>query len=288
VNLDKITKKLNRVLLYFCVILVIIVFVGPFYWVLITSLQSSDSLYQSTPNFLPRNITFNNFLTVLGLRKESYLRSFSIVQPLKNSIIVATFTTIICIALGIFAAYAFTRLKFKGSGGFFIAIIFTEMLPPVAILLPIFLIFKRLSLTNSLIGLIILYISWFLPIVTWVLYSYFMTIPKDLEDSARIDGATRIGAIFKVIIPLTLPGITSAGVICFIFCMGEFMGAITLLTRQDAQTVPLALAQYVTKSTVEWGMITASSILAVLIPVLLVLIFQRFIINGLTAGSVKE
>jgi multiple sugar transport system permease protein len=161
-------------------------------------------------------------------------------------------------------------------------------MPPVALLIPFYLIFKQLDLTNTLQGLIIMQTSWLLPIVTWILYSYFKTIPRDLEDSARIDGASKVGALVKIIVPLSLPGVVSSAVICFVFSMGEFMGAMAIINVQRVQTLPLALAQFFSKYSIEYGKITASAILAIIFPVIFVLIFQRYIIKGLTAGAVKE
>ncbi|MBM3705691.1 MAG: carbohydrate ABC transporter permease [Actinobacteria bacterium] len=275
-------KRAKRLLLYFFITLTMAFFLFPFYWILITSIQPRGQLYLETPNFLPRNINIANYISVLGGGKVS------IVTSLKNSLIVASATTVVCIVFGIFAAYAFARLKFKGSNIVFIALIFVEMLPPVALLIPFYLIFKQLNLTNTLQGLIIMQTSWLLPIVTWVLYSYFRTIPKDLEDSARIDGASKIGALLKIIVPLSLPGVVSSGVICFVFSMGEFMGAMAIINVQRVQTLPLALAQFVTKYSIEYGLITASAVLTIIFPVIFVLVFQRYIIKGLTAGAVKE
>jgi multiple sugar transport system permease protein len=272
----------KRLMLYFFVTLTMLFFLFPFYWILITSIQPKGQLYLPTPNFIPRNITFDNFISVLGGGKVN------IAVALKNSLLVAAVTTIVCIVFGIFAAYAFARLKFKGSNVVFVALIFVEMLPPVALLIPFYLIFKQLNLTNTLQGLIIMQTSWLLPIVTWILYSYFKTIPRDLEDSARIDGASKVGALVKIIVPLSLPGVVSSAVICFVFSMGEFMGAMAIINVQKVQTLPLALAQFVSKYSIEYGNITASAILAIVFPVIFVLIFQRYIIKGLTAGAVKE
>ena len=239
-------KRAKRLLLYFFVTLTMAFFLFPFYWILITSIQPRGQLYLATPNFIPRDINIANYISVLGGGKVS------IVGALKNSLIVASAATAVCILFGIFAAYAFARLQFKGSNIVFIALIFVEMLPPVALLIPFYLIFKQLNLTNTLQGLIIMQTSWLLPIVTWVLYSYFRTIPKDLEDSARIDGASKIGALLKIIVPLSLPGVVSSGVICFVFSMGEFMGAMAIINVQRVQTLPLALAQFVTKYSIEY------------------------------------
>ncbi|GAF84043.1 unnamed protein product, partial [marine sediment metagenome] len=170
----------------------------------------------------------------------------------------------------------------------FIAIIVTEMLPPVALLIPFSIAFRTLHLSNTLHGLAIFYTAWLLPITTWILYSYFKSIPRDLEDSARIDGATRVGAIFRIVVPLSFPGIASAAIICFIFSMGELIGAMTLINRARVNTLPLTLSQFLTKTYVDYGKITATSVIAILFPVLFVLVFQKFIIKGLTSGSVKE
>ena len=275
-------KRAKRILMYFLVILVMLFFLFPFYWIVITSIQPKGQLYLETPNFIPRNVNLQNYYNVLGGGRVN------ISIALKNSLIVATATTIICVLFGIFSAYAFARLKFKGSNILFVALIFAEMLPPVALLIPFYLIFKQLHLVNTLQGLIIMQTSWLLPIVTWILYSYFKTIPRDLEDSARIDGASKIGALIRIIVPISLPGMVSSAVICFVFSMGEFMGAMAIINVQRVQTMPLALAQFVTKYQIEYGYITASSILAIIFPVLFVLIFQRYIIKGLTAGAVKE
>lgn len=275
-------KKIKRIMLYFFLTITMGFFLFPFYWIVMTSIQPKEQLYAATPNFIPRNINFDNYINILGAGKVN------IAIALKNSLIVAICVTVICIIFGIFAAYAFARLKFRGSNIVFIALIFAEMLPPVALLIPFYLIFKQLSLTNTLQGLIIMQTSWLLPIVTWILYSYFKTIPRDLEDSARIDGASKVGALMKIIVPVSLPGMVSSGVICFVFSMGEFMGAMAIINVTRLHTLPLALAQFVTKYSIEYGKITASAVLAVIFPVVFVLIFQRYIVKGLTAGAVKE
>ena len=275
-------KRLKRIMLYFFLTITMIFFLFPFYWIVTTSIQPNDQLYAPTPNFIPRDITFDNYVNILGAGKVN------IAIALKNSLIVAAAVTVVCIVFGIFSAYAFARLKFRGSNIVFMGLIFAEMLPPVALLIPFYLIFKQLKLVNTLQGLVIMQVSWLLPIVTWILYSYFKTIPRDLEDSARIDGASKVGALMRIIVPVSLPGMVSSGVICFVFSMGEFMGAMAIVNVTRTQTLPLALAQFVTKYSIEYGNITASAVLAVIFPVVFVLIFQRYIVKGLTAGAVKE
>jgi len=277
------TAKLRKkIILYFFLILTMAFFLFPFYWIVMTSIQPKDQLYAPTPNFIPKNVNLENYRNILGAGKVN------IAIALKNSLIVAVSVTVVCIVFGNFAAYAFARLRFKGSNVMFFGLIFAEMLPPVALLIPFYLLFKQIGLTNTLQGLVVMQTSWLLPIVTWILYSYFKTIPKDLEDSARIDGASKVGALMRIIVPVSLPGIVSSGVICFVFSMGEFMGAMALVNVTRFHTLPLALAQFVTKYSIEYGKITASAVLAIIFPVIFVLIFQRYIVKGLTAGAVKE
>ena len=191
----------KKIILYFFLIITMAFFLFPFYWIVLTSIQPKDQLYAPTPNFIPENITIDNYISTLGAGRVN------IAIALKNSLIVAVSVTVICIVFGNFAAYAFARFRFKGSNILFYAIIFGEMLPPVALLIPFYLIFKQVGLTNTLQGLVVMQTSWLLPIVTWILYSYYKTIPKDLEDSARIDGASKIGALMRIIVPVSLPGI---------------------------------------------------------------------------------
>ena len=272
----------KKIILYFFLIITMAFFLFPFYWIVLTSIQPKDQLYAPTPNFIPENITIDNYISILGAGRVN------IAIALKNSLIVAVSVTVICIVFGNFAAYAFARLRFKGSNILFYALIFVEMLPPVALLIPFYLIFKQVGLTNTLQGLVVMQTSWLLPIVTWILYSYYKTIPKDLEDAARIDGASKIGALMRIIVPVSLPGLVSSGVICFVFSMGEFMGAMAIVNVTRLHTLPLALAQFITKYSIEYGKITASAVLTIIFPVAFVFIFQRYIVKGLTEGAVKE
>jgi multiple sugar transport system permease protein len=212
---NKILKKTitDKIMLYFFLTITMVFFLFPFYWIVMTSIQPKGQLYALTPNFIPKDITIENYVNILGAGRVN------IAIALKNSLIVAISVTVVCIFFGIFAAYAFARLKFKGSNSMFVALIFAQMLPPVALLIPFYLIFKQIGLTNTLQGLIVMQTSWLLPIVTWILYSYFKTIPDDLENSARIDGASKVEALLRIIVPISLPGLVSSGVICFVLSM---------------------------------------------------------------------
>ncbi|MBM3708358.1 MAG: carbohydrate ABC transporter permease [Actinobacteria bacterium] len=273
--------RLKRFFLYFTLTILMGFFMFPVYWIFFTSIQGSN-LFVRNISFIPRSITFSNYLDLFVEGK------FYIVTPLINSLRVALLTTIVCLILGIFSSYAFARLRFKGSTTIFYLLIFTEMLPPISFLIPLYILFRRLALINTFGGLMIGYTAWLLPIVTWILYSYFKTIPQDLEDSARIDGCTRVGALFRVVIPVSFPGIAASAVVCFIFSIGEFIFALTVLTQEKVHTLPLALSEFVLKYSVEYGKLAAASIIMFLFPILFALIFQKFLVKGLTAGAVKE
>lgn len=274
--------RLKRIFLYFFVLISIIFFMFPLYWILITSLQEKESLFVRNLSFIPREITLINYIDLFSEGR------FNVIGALLNSLRVASITAIVCILLGILSAYSFARLRFKGSSKIFYLLIFTEMLPPISFLIPFYLIFKRIHLLNTWYGLVIGYTAWLLPIITWILYSYFKSIPQDLEDAARADGCSRIGALFRIILPVSAPGIVASGIVCFMFSMGEFLFALTISTSQKAHTLPVELTVFLSKYGVEYGKITATAVLTLMIPVVLVLIFQKYLIEGLTKGAVKE
>lgn len=283
INLLKANKfyLFKRVLLYFFLTLMMAFFIFPVYWIISSSFQESGALFNQNINFIPRDITISNYVDLFTKGK------FYVGNALANSILVSVVCTIACLLVAVLSAYAFARIKFKGATTFFYLLICTEMIPPISLLIPFFIIFMRTGLTNTWYGLVIGYMAWLLPIITWILYSYFKTIPIELEDSARIDGCTRVGALFRVFLPISSPGIVASGIICFIFSMGEFIFALTILTQEKARTLPIALASFVTKFTIDYGRINASAVLTFIFPVLLVLFFQRFLVKGLTSGAVK-
>lgn len=272
----------RTIFLYFGLITMMSFFMFPIYWILVTSLQSGEEAFTRSVNLIPRAITLVNYVNLFTKGK------FFIGDALINSLIVASCTTTVILLLSIFSSYAFARLKFEGSQIIFWLLLLTEMLPPISFLIPFYVLFRRAHLLNTRLALIIGYTAWLLPIVTWVLYGYFKSMPQDLEDAARIDGCTRVKALLKVVLPLATPGIVAAAIICFIFSIGEFILALTLLTRQTAFTLPLQVTRFVSKFTVEYGKLGASAVLTFIFPVIFAFIFQRYLVRGLTSGAIKE
>ena len=184
-------KRFKRIFLYLWVGCFLTFFMFPFYWILNTSLQGKNTLFQKKLNFFPRPITLANYIPLFTNPE------LNVIRALLNSLRVAFVTAIICIILGSLGAYAFARLRFKGSRIWFNLLLITEMLPPISFLIPFFIFYSKLHLLNTWYGLVIGYVAWLLPISTWILYGYFKTVPRDLEDSGRIDGCSRVGALFR-------------------------------------------------------------------------------------------
>jgi multiple sugar transport system permease protein len=279
----RLKKVLKKTYIYILVLILLLFFLFPIYWTVLMSLTGREALRVKNISFIPKNLSLDNYLDLFS-RKS---REFYVVKALFNSLRVSSVTVIVCVVIGCFSAYAFARLRFKNSTKIFYLLLMTEMLPPISLLIPFYLIFQKLRLLNTWYGLVIGYSSWLLPIVTWILYGYFKSIPKDLEDSARADGCTRVGALFRIVLPISAPGIASAAIVCFMFSMGEFIFAVTMATAQRAHTMPVELTVFLGKFSVEYGKISASAVLAFIFPVLMVLIFQKYIIQGLTKGAVK-
>ena len=275
-------KIFKRIFLYLWVGCFLTFFMFPFYWIINTSLQGRDALFQKNLNFIPHPFTLINYIP-LFTNKE-----LNIIRALLNSLRVAFATAIICIILGSLGAYAFTRLRFKGSRIWFILLLVTEMLPPISFLIPFFIFYSRFHLLNTWYGLVIGYVAWLLPIATWILYGYFKTIPKDLEDSGRIDGCSRVGSLIRLVLPVSIPGLISAGIVVFMFSMGEFIFAVTTMSQMKAHTLPIEITIFVGKFALDYGAMSATAVLALIVPVILVLLLQKYLVEGLTKGAVKE
>jgi multiple sugar transport system permease protein len=275
-------QRFKRIFLYLWVGGFLTFFLFPFYWILNTSLQGKNSLFTKDVNFFPRDITLENYIPLFTHDE------LNIVTALLNSLKVDIVASLICIILGSLGAYAFARLRFKGSKVWFTLLLVTEMLPPISFLIPFFMLYSKLHLLNTWYGLVIGYVAWLLPIATWILYGYFKTIPRDLEDSARIDGSSRVGALLRIVIPVSIPGLISAGIVCFMFSMGEFIFAVSTMTQGKARTLPVEITLFIGKFSLDYGAVSATAILALIVPVILVLLLQRYLIEGLTKGAVKE
>jgi multiple sugar transport system permease protein len=252
--------------------------VTPFYWVAVTSIKSQDDLLANPPVWFPDHPTGVNYSTALN-----HLRGW---LGLENSLIIAFSVTALAVAIGACAAYSMARFR---TGGKHLAfwVLSQRFMPPIAVVIPVFLMFRTLGLTDSRLGLILLYTVFALPFTIWMMYAYFRQMPVELEEAALVDGCSRLQALVKVAWPLAAPGIVSAAAFAFIFSWTEFLFAL-VLTSSRAVTLPLVIGQFATESQGNYFGVTSALTMVSLAPAVLLGIFlQRHVVRGITLGAVQ-
>lgn len=282
----KIRKLLPHTLLYTVVLLIVVWTLAPYLWLVISSLSYKIDLVTVPLKWIPTRLTLDNFRSLFYTAGQESVNARLFLNGLKNSAIISISTMLICLPVGIAAAYAATRLKFKGSNSVILVSLVTQLIPPVVLVIPLYVIMRSLDLLDTRMGLILVDISIGLPLIIWMMRGYFASIPRDLEDAARIDGCTYLGALIRVVLPIAGPGLVSVMIFAFIASWNEYFYAF-ILTNSAAKTLPVLIGEFSTKLGLEYLKIAAAGVLASLPPVLLALFFQRYIIRGLTSGSVK-
>jgi multiple sugar transport system permease protein len=280
-------KLFNKLGLSLLVVPVLFFVFFPLLWLFSASLTTQVELYAVPPHWIPQHPTLQNYLDIVfpSLAASSVPRTFA--TSIWNSIKIASAVTVICIVIGSLAAYALVRIPFKFSRTIQLGILATRMIPEVSLILPLFIIASSLQLINKPIVLIIAYLTFALPYAIWLMAAYFQTVPIELEDAARLDGCTRLGILFQVIMPISVPGLVSTAMFVFLVAWDEFFYALIFTSTLAAKTAPVAIAEFVGRYVVNINGMMAGGLLAALPPVVLALIFQRYIISGMTAGAVK-
>jgi multiple sugar transport system permease protein len=279
----------TRGLLGALVLLVALWLVGPFIWLFVTSISYQRHLLARPLAFIPPEVTFDNYRMVLGMvRFHAEAQAAKILPSMLNSLLVAAAVTLVNLVLGTTAGYAYARYRFPLKTASLFALLFTRMLPTVVLIPAYFLLFKALGLQNTLTGLALAYCSFTLPFTVWIMKAYFETIPGDLDKSALVDGCTRLQAYYRVILPVSGPGLVAAGAFTFMLCWNEFIVAQVLNTKLGTTTLPPVIAGMNAQINIDYSVIAASGFLGALPAVLLVLVFQKYMVQGLTAGAVKD
>jgi multiple sugar transport system permease protein len=261
--------------------LVIAFQLGPLYWVFITSLKPAGTEFRTPVAYWPAAPTWENFGRVLS-------PEFNLQRALLNSLVVSSGVTVGMLAMGVLAAFALAQLRFRYKVQSLLLMQLAGMTPPVVVLVPTFFVLRQLGLLSTLLGLILPNIAYNLPLGIWLLTVTFRSIHPDLINAARMDGYRPLGILARVILPLAVPGLFSAGVLAFVGSWGEFMLAFTIsMGLPSAQTTPVAILGFSQAFELQWAWVSAGIILSVLPPVLLVLLFERYVAEGLAAGAVK-
>ncbi len=276
---EKKQVSLARIFFYLFVIAFILVIAFPFFWQALMSIKPKSELYSMPVKWLPSKTVFHRYLDIFTQRPFG--------RYILNSIVVCTGTTLFSLLVGSFAAYSLARLEFKGKAPILALVLALSMFPPVAIVSPLYLMLQNLGWLNEYIGLIFPYTTFTMPMTIWILTSFFRTIPFGLEEAAKIDGATPVQAFWKVILPLAAPGTFTAAILVFIMSWNEYLFALTFMPSDKMKTVPVGITMFQGQYEMPWGEIAAATVVVTIPLIILVLIFQRRIISGLTSGAIK-
>ena len=270
---------LSAVLFYVFLTLFVLVSIFPLVWIFKMSIITRGELFQSPPTLLPNNPTGAEYAQILG--------DAAFQQALINSVIISGVTTVICLFFGAIAAYAIARLRFGFKGIIMTLILAISFFPGVAIIAPLFIQFSTFGILDTLASVIITDVVFALPLTVWLLVAFFRELPRDLEEAAKVDGATTIQAFRKVIVPLAAPGVFTTAILTFIFAWNEFLFATTFLLTPETQPVTVVIPNFASQYTTDYGAQAAAAVVVTVPLVIMVLIFQRRIVSGLTAGAVK-
>ncbi len=270
--------KLGR---YIAVIIVVFIAVAPLYWTFVTSIKGGIEINSSPPTLYPHTASISNY--------QALTLSPYFLPDLRNSVIIATITTILALLFGSLCAYALARTKFRGKFVVLAVVLSVNMFPFIAMVGPLFIFFTQpnFNIYNTYAALIIPDLLITLPITVWFLNTFFQDLPIDLEEAARVDGCTRLGALWRIILPLTAPGFFAAAILSFIAVWNDFLFGVSLTADESAQPVTVAISRFNGEHVIAYGQIAAAAIVVTIPLVILVLVLQRRIVSGLTAGAVK-
>jgi multiple sugar transport system permease protein len=268
----------QKILYYTLLVLLALIIIFPIYYMITISLKIPRDIYR-TPSLLPLNATFSNYVDLFV--------DMNFATNIRNSLIVSGLATAISLFISALAAYSLVRLKYRFRDTLGRIILFAYLTPSALLFIPLSVIIARLNLGNTLQGLIFVYLTFSTPLSTWLLMGYFRSIPADLEEAALIDGASRLGALFRVVMPLVTPGLIAVSVFTFTGAWNELLLALIFITSPEKQTVPVAVSYLITGDVFRWGLIMAGSVAAAVPVMTLYYLGQRFVVQGLAAGAVK-
>ena len=280
-------KKRVMGLQMFLGLLVAVIVLAPVVWMFLSSIMRSVDLTAKPLKLIPETITFERYQKIFQSTTTSD-PAYVFRIALKNSFIVAVSVTVLSLVLGTMAGYAFAHIRFRGKGALMMLILFTYMLPPAALIIPLYRIYDSMHLLDKKFPLVILYLSFIIPFIIWIMQDFFGSISKSFEEAAQVDGATRFQTLLYIFLPIARPGAVATGILAFLMSWDEFFYALIFTSSLNSKTMTIAIEEFNGKFTIDYGMISVAGILGSLIPVLIVVIFQKYIVMGMTSGGVKE
>ncbi len=261
---------------------------APIVWLFLSTIQTQASLLRVPPELLPQEVTFVNYVNIFqpaAFGENSGQSTFFL--ALRNSVLVALGTTAIAMTLGTLGAYAIARFNIPGRRWLLLLVLGTQLLPAISIIIPLFRMFRTASLLDTIFALILAYSTFSIPFVVWIMAGYFQSVPAELEEAARIDGASRFQSFMRIALPLAAPGLAATAIFTLLNSWDEFFFALVFTSTYAAKTVPVAIAEFIGRHSVDWGMLVTGGFIASLPPLIISLMFYRYIVSGLAAGGIK-
>jgi multiple sugar transport system permease protein len=269
---------ISRLITYSLLVIAVILVLFPIYWMIVTSLKLPRDIYR-VPSLWPKAFTLDNF--------NKLLADGSFLLAIRNSLIVATIVTSISVIISSFAAYSMVRFRYRFRGVFGRLILFAYLTPGSLLFIPLSIVMAQLKLGNSLTGLILVYLTFSLPLSTWLLQGYFRGVPRELEEQGMIDGLSRFGALLRITLPLSAPGLAAVAIFTFTGAWNELLFALVLTTSESVRTAPLALNYLITSDVLPWGPLMAGAVISSVPLMILYFVAQRFMVAGMAEGAVK-
>lgn len=275
-------KKKHQILCNIIAVIIAIIFLFPLYWIVVTSLKTESEIFSLHPTFWPETITLKSYID------QFISGEYNILQGVKNSLAVAVPSTIISIILAVPAAYGLARFNIRGRKWFIQSFLISQLMPATLLLTPMFIMFKRMGITDTFLAPIIANSIMSISFSVMMLRPYFLSLPKELEEAAKIDGCNTFTSFFKIMLPIGYPGVIMTTVFSFLFAWGDLIYSLTFIAEGTKRPITAGIYNFIGKYGIQWNKIMAFGTV-IMIPVLLIFIFlQRYIIGGLTSGSVKE
>ncbi len=286
-------KTVSKGILQFLSVMIVLIFVlGPVLWLVISSISAPKELLLRPPHFIPRMIDLSHYKNLLfgSGQQASSLTDYTLKAfrySLLNSLIVSVGVTFLCLLLGSLSGYAAARINSGFGKNLVYIFLIVQMLPVIVLIIPLYILLSRLGLNDRLITIVILLTSIHLPFAIWMLRGFFLGLPQEIEEAAFVDGASRSYVLFRIILPLSLPGLFAAGAYTFMQSWNAFLIPLIFTSSDTTRTVTVSIAMFVGRHYTDYGLMSAAGVLATLPPLIIALIFQKNLMNGLTAGAVK-
>jgi multiple sugar transport system permease protein len=259
---------------------------GPFTWLVVSSISYQKDLTQVPLQWIPNVVTFKRYIDIFTNPNNDMAYAFKV--SMKNSLIVSLGVTLIALIVGSLAAFAFARLKFRFRQKLIYLFLFTYMIPPVVVVIPLYLMLSNIGMLDTKGTLILLDLTFVIPFVIWVMQSYFSSFSKSFEEVSAIDGCNRFQTLWYIVLPIVRPGIIATGILAFLLSWDEFFFSLLFTSSLEAKTISVAISEFSGKNAVDYGMIATGGVLASLPPIIIVFLFQKQLVQGMTAGGVKE